>query len=65
MTVIAISKFRPHAGKANLVLQNMKDVASEFDKMGYDCKNIARYAWTRCRMPDLFFISRKLYQLNG
>ena len=34
MTVIAISKFRPHAGKANLVLQNMKDVASEFDKMG-------------------------------
>ena len=34
MTVIAMSKFRPHAGKANLVLQNMKDVASEFDKMG-------------------------------
>ena len=34
MTVIAITKFRPHAGKANLVLQNMKDVVSEFDKMG-------------------------------
>ena len=31
---IIMSKFRPHAGKANLVLQNMKDVASEFDKMG-------------------------------
>ena len=25
MTVIAITKFRPHAGKANLVLQNMKE----------------------------------------
>ena len=34
MTVIAISKFRPHSRKANLVLQNIKDVASEFDKMG-------------------------------
>ena len=34
MTVIAITKFRPHPGKANLVLQNMKDVVSEFDKMG-------------------------------
>ena len=28
MTIIAMSKFRPHAGKASLVLQNMKDVAS-------------------------------------
>ena len=34
MTVIAITKFRPHVGKANLVLQNMKDVVSEFGKMG-------------------------------
>ena len=34
MTVIAITKFRPHHRKANLVLQNMKDVVSEFDKMG-------------------------------
>ena len=34
MTIIAISKFRPHAGKANLVLHNMKDVVSEFEKMG-------------------------------
>ena len=34
MTVIAITKFRPHAGKANLVLQNMRDVVSEFEKMG-------------------------------
>ena len=34
MTVIAITKFRPHPGKANLVLQNMRDVVSEFDKMG-------------------------------
>ena len=33
MTVIAITKFRPHVGKANLVLQNMKDVVSEFEKM--------------------------------
>ena len=30
MTIIAMSKFRPHAAKANLVLQNMKDVVSEF-----------------------------------
>ena len=34
MTVIAITKFRPHAGKANLVLQNMRDVVAEFEKMG-------------------------------
>ena len=34
MTIIAMSKFRPHAGKANLVLQNMKDVVSEFENMG-------------------------------
>ena len=34
MTFIAITKFRPHPRKANLVLQNMKDVVSEFDKMG-------------------------------
>ena len=34
MTVIAMSKFRPHAGKASLVLQNMKDVVSEFENMG-------------------------------
>ena len=34
MTVIAITKFRPHAGKANLVLKNMRDVVSEFEKMG-------------------------------
>ena len=34
MTVIAITKFRPHPGKANLVLQNMKNVVSEFEKMG-------------------------------
>ena len=34
MTVIAITKFRPHVGKSNLVLQNMKDVVSEFEKMG-------------------------------
>ena len=33
MTVIPITKFRPHPRKANLVLQNMKDVVSEFDKM--------------------------------
>ena len=29
-----MSKFRPHPGKANLVLQNMKDVVSEFENMG-------------------------------
>ena len=34
MTVIAITKFRPHAGKANLVLKNMRDVVAEFEKMG-------------------------------
>ena len=34
MTVIAITKFRPHPGKANLVLQNMRDVVAEFEKMG-------------------------------
>ena len=32
MAVIAISKFRPYAGKANLVLQNMKDVARRLIK---------------------------------
>ena len=34
MTIIAMSKFRPHAGKASLALQNMKDVVSEFENMG-------------------------------
>ena len=34
MTVTAITKFRPHPGKANLVIQNMRDVVSEFNKMG-------------------------------
>ena len=34
MTIIAITKSRPHVGKANLVLHNMKDVVSEFEKMG-------------------------------
>ena len=34
MKIITVTKFRPHREKAKLVLQNMKDVLSEFDKMG-------------------------------
>ena len=48
MTVIAITKFRPHHRKANLVLQNMKDVVSEFDKMGMTAR-ISSNGTERCR----------------
>ena len=48
MTVIAITKFRPHSRKANLVLQNMKDVVSEFDKMGMTAR-ISSKGTERCR----------------
>ena len=48
MTVIVITKFRPHPGKANLVLQNMKDVVSEFDKMGMTAR-ISSNGTERCR----------------
>ena len=48
MTVIAITKFRPHHRKANLVLQNMKDVVSEFDKMGMTAR-ISSKGTERCR----------------
>ena len=34
MTVTAITNSGPHPVKANLVIQNMKDVVSEFNKMG-------------------------------
>ena len=48
MTVIAITKFRQHPGKANLVLQNMKDVVSEFDKMGMTAR-ISSDGTERCK----------------
>ena len=34
MTIIATSKFRPNAGKTSLVSQNIKNVVSQFEKMG-------------------------------
>ena len=48
MTVIAITKFRPHPRKAKLVLQNIKDVVSEFDKIGMTSR-ISSKGTERCR----------------
>ena len=50
MTVIAITKFRPHVGKANLVLQNMKDVVSEFEKMGMTARTVS---YTHLTLPTI------------